>query len=87
MAVIDKHMKYLEPNQCEALERIRVIVHPTVPDTEEVITTGMSGFKYRKKYLKGFAAFKDHLSIFPVAGPIEVSKDRPGEFELSKGTI
>jgi uncharacterized protein YdhG (YjbR/CyaY superfamily) len=87
MSVIDEYLEQLSSAQKEELERVRVIVQQTVPEAEEVISYGMPGFKYNGKYLIGFAAFKNHLSIFPTAGPIEVIKDRLGAFKLSKGTI
>lgn len=47
----------------------------------------MPGFKYRGKYLVSFAAFKDHLSLFPGAEPIEALKDKLTDYETSRGTI
>jgi uncharacterized protein YdhG (YjbR/CyaY superfamily) len=87
MPVIDEYLKEIDPLQKEALERIRTIVKKALPDAEEVISYGMPGFKYKTKYLIGFAAFKDHLSIFPTSGPIEEISDKLKEFQTSKGTI
>ncbi len=79
-------LKVSEPQRSE-LGRIRRIVRDVVPEAEEVMSYGMPGFKYRNKYLVGFAAFKDHLSLFPTAGPIAALKDKLDGFELSKGTV
>ncbi|MGE5327759.1 MAG: iron chaperone [Thiobacillus sp.] len=87
MTVFDDRLSELESSQRVALERIRKIVYEIVPDVEEVITYGMPGFKYKGKYLIAFAAFKDHLSLFPTSKPIEDFKDRLSEYKLSKGTI
>lgn len=87
MSVIDDYLKDVEPAQKAALERVRVIVRQTVPDAEEVITYGMPGFKYKKKYLIAFAAFKDHLSVFPAAGPVEALRDELSGFEQTKGSV
>jgi len=87
MTVIDEYLQDLPPEQKAQLERIRGIVHQAVPGAEEVISYGMPGFKYKGKYLVGFAAFKDHLSIFPTAAPVEALHNKLGEFKLSKGTI
>ena len=87
MPVIDEYLAKVKEPQKSALETIRQIVKQTVPDAEEVISYGMPGFKYKGKYLFGFAPFKDHMSVFPAANPIEQMKDKLGDFKISKGTI
>lgn len=87
MTVIDDYLnKISEPNRSE-LERIRKIVNTTVPEAEEVIDYGMPAFKYKGKYLIGFHVFKNHMSLFPTAEPIEAMKSKLIGFTLSKGTI
>jgi uncharacterized protein YdhG (YjbR/CyaY superfamily) len=87
MTIIDEYLTSIDPPQRSELERIRRIVHDTLPEVEEIISYGMPGFKYKGKYLVGFNAFKDHLSLFPTAGPVEALKSKLGAFTLSKGTI
>lgn len=85
--MIDDYFKTLTPAERAALERIRKIVKKVAPQAEEIISYGMPGFKYRGKYLVGFAAFKQHLSIFPTAEPVEALKDKLQEFVTAKGTV
>jgi uncharacterized protein YdhG (YjbR/CyaY superfamily) len=87
MSVIDDYLENLDPEQKAGLERIRVIAKEIVPDVEEVISYRMPVLKYKGAYLIGFAAFKDHLSLFPGAEPIEDLKRKLTGFKLSKGTI
>ncbi len=87
MSVIDSYLANVSEPQRAELERVRRIVAATVPDAEEVITYAMPGFKYRGKYLIAFAAFKDHLSVFPGAGAVAGLQDQLGDFRLSKGTV
>src|SRR5690348_13559001 len=87
MSVIDDYLSDVSQQQRQQLERIRKIVKKTAPDVEEVISYGIPAFKYEGKYLIGFAAFKDHMSLFPTAGPIEALKHKLGTFKISKGTI
>src|SRR5215831_1299714 len=87
MSLIDEYLMQLGVPERAALERIRRIVHETVPEAEEVIGYGMPGFKYRGKYLVGFSAFKNHLSLFPASGPVEAFKEQLRDFNLSKGTV
>jgi len=41
----------------------------------------------KKRSWRGFAALKNHLSLFPTSRPIEVLKKKLRGYELSKGTI
>ena len=87
MSVIDDYLVDVSQPQRNELERVRQIIKQVVPDAEEVITYGMPGFKYNKKYLIAFAAFSDHMSIFPGAAPVETLKSKLGNYKTSKGTI
>jgi uncharacterized protein YdhG (YjbR/CyaY superfamily) len=69
MSVIDNYLKEVQPSQRVELERIRRIVKGMVPDAEEVIGYGIPTLKYKGKNLIHFAAFKNHLSIFPHIRP------------------
>ncbi len=87
MSPVDTYLASLaEPERAE-LERIRQIIHQTVPGVEEVISYGMPGFKYNGHILVWFAAFKDHMSLFPTGGPIKTLKDKLKHYKVSKGTI
>lgn len=87
MSAVDEYLKKVGQPQKAELERIRKIVKKTVPDAEEVISYGMPGFKYKNKYLLGYCAFKEHLSIFPTSRPIEALESKLTGYRLSKGTI
>ena len=87
MTIIDEYLKNMPSPQKAELERVRQIVKKTLPEAEEVISYGMPGFKYKHKYLIGFSAFKDHLSLFPTSHPVEVLKGKLGGYKLSRGTI
>ncbi len=87
MTVIDDYFEKIEPAQRQELGKIRKIVKELAPETVEVISYGMPGFKYKDHYLLGFNAFKDHMSLFPTSKPVEKFKDKLSEYKLSKGTI
>ena len=86
-ATVDDYLNQLEVPERTELERIRGIVKAYVPDAKEVISYRIPGFTYRGKYLMGYAAFRDHLSIFPTAEPIEVLAPKLGAYKLARGTI
>jgi len=87
MNVIDDYLDTINSLQRPALERIRVVVHRLAPDAVETIGYGMPVFKYKGKYLIGFAGFKNHMSIFPGANPVEATKAKLAHFKTAKGTI
>lgn len=87
MTIIDEYLASVAEPQRKELERVRKIIQKTAPNTEEVITYGMPGYKYKGKYLIAFANFKDHMSLFPGSKSIEVYKKELSSFKTSKGTI
>lgn len=87
MKAVDTYLaNVLEPQKTE-LERIRVFINKVIPDVEEVITYGMPGFKYKKKYLIAYAPFKGHMSIFPGGEAVTAFATELAGFKTSKGTI
>jgi len=87
MTVIDEYFEKIGSDERNELERIRNIVKSTVKEAEEIVSYGMPGFNYRGKYLIGFYVFKNHISLFPTAKPINAMKSKLSNFKLSKGTI
>jgi uncharacterized protein YdhG (YjbR/CyaY superfamily) len=74
-------------SQRTELERIRKLAKELAPEVEEVISYGIPTLKYKGRNLIHFASFKDHLSLFPGAGPIAELKDKLGNYKVAKGTI
>ena len=87
MSMIDEYLSQVAPAQKAELERVRRIVNEVAPEATEGISYGIPAFKFKGKYLIGFAAFKDHMSIFPGAMPIDLLKNKLGSYTISKGTI
>lgn len=78
--------KLSEPERAE-FERIRSIVKTTVPEAEETFSYMMPTFKYKGRPLLHVGAFKNHMSLFPTAGPIAELEDELKEFNTGKGTL
>jgi uncharacterized protein YdhG (YjbR/CyaY superfamily) len=87
MPVIDDFLSAVPDPQRTSLEHLRQIIKHTAPGAEECISYGMPGFKYNGKYLAGFNTFRDHLSFFPTAEPVEALKNQLTAYKLSRGTI
>lgn len=87
MSVVDDYLNSINEPQKTDLQRIWQIVKNELPEAEEVISYSMPAFRYKKKYLVGFFAYKNHMSLFPTPGPIEALKPKLAAFTLSKGAI
>jgi uncharacterized protein YdhG (YjbR/CyaY superfamily) len=69
------------------LNKVRAVIRSVAPsETTEGISYGIPTFKY-KGMLASFAAFSDHCSLFPGAGPTVEFKNELKSFKTSKGTI
>lgn len=83
---VDEYLARLEWEQGRAaLERLRAVIREEAPDAQECISYGMPGYK-QNGYLLGFAAFKNHCSLFPGGTAQDFSEELSG-FKTSKGTI
>lgn len=83
---IDDYLVTVTTDQARhALAHIRTLVKEELPEAVEVMSYGIPGFNY-KGYLIGFAAFKNHCSLFPGA-IVEDFANVLGEYKTSKGTI
>ena len=87
MSVVDEYLKTVAAPERAELERIRSMIKKLAPEAAEVMTYGMPGFKYNGHYFISFAAFKDHMSLFPGAEPVAVLEAKLDDFKHAKGTI
>jgi uncharacterized protein YdhG (YjbR/CyaY superfamily) len=87
MSVIDTYLSHVQPAYQAELQRVREIIQRAVPDAEESFGYGMPVFRSKGKYLIGFAAFKEHMGLYPGSEALEVLKGKLGDFASSKGTL
>jgi len=87
MSQTDTYLQKLPLDYKKELQRIRKIIHTHIPSAREAFSYGMPAFIYKEKPLIYYAAFKDHLSVFPTAFPIEALQDQLKSYKVSKGTI
>jgi uncharacterized protein YdhG (YjbR/CyaY superfamily) len=75
------------PEQARAtLEKLRQTIKVAAPMASEVISYQMPMYKHHGMVI-GFAAFKDHCSIFPGAAAMDAYKEELKHYDTSKGTI
>lgn len=87
VADVEAYLAKLPEAERNALEHVRAVIAHTVPDAEEIISYGMPAFR-QVKTLVGYAAFKNHLSFFPMS--TAVFEKLAGDIEpykTSKGTL
>lgn len=62
---IDEYIANFPPQVQTILQKIRQIIHQTVPQATESIAYGIPTFRQPKNLIH-FAAYKHHLSLYPI---------------------
>jgi uncharacterized protein YdhG (YjbR/CyaY superfamily) len=83
---VDDYLAALPEEARTTLEKIRKAIKTAAPGATEGISYQMPMYKHHGMLI-GFAAFKDHCSIFPGTGAIERHKVELKAYGTSKGTI
>ena len=83
---IADYIATFSPETREQLEKIRAIIRTAAPDAREAISYGMPTFKLNGNLIH-FAAFKEHIGIYPGPEVIEAFKQDLAKFSTSKGAI
>ena len=68
------------------LEKLRQTIKAAAPMAAEVISYQMPMYKHHGMVI-GFAAFKDHCSVFPGSAVMDAHKEELKRYSTSKGTI
>jgi uncharacterized protein YdhG (YjbR/CyaY superfamily) len=85
---IDATLAALPADQRAALQSLRQKIAATAPDAEETISYSMPAFRYHRRALVSYSAFKKHCSLFPMsAALIEAHHDELSGFVAAKGTL
>lgn len=85
-STVDEYIALAEPKVKKALKDIRKTIKTTAPKAEEVISYQIPGYKYHGM-LVFFAAWKDHISLYPAPWRAESLKKEMSAYKGSKGTI
>ena len=85
-ATVDEYIAIAEPKVKKALKDIRKTIKTTAPKAEEVISYQIPGYKYHGM-LVFFAAWKDHISLYPAPWSADSLKKEMSVYKGSKGTI
>ena len=85
-ASVDDYITEADPQAKKALRDIRKTIRSAAPKAEEVISYQIPGYKYHGM-LVFFAAWKNHISLYPAPWGAESLKKEMAAYEGSKGTI
>ncbi|MES2765815.1 MAG: DUF1801 domain-containing protein [Bacteroidota bacterium] len=83
---IDEYIAQQPVGIREQLEQIREVVRQAAPEAEEMISYMMPTFK-QDGVLVHFAAFKNHIGLYPAPRAIEVFKKELSVYKGAKGTV
>ena len=83
---IDEYIVGFPKDIQELLEKIRGTIRKAAPDAEEAISYNMPTFRLNG-YLIYFAAYKEHIAIYPAPRGNEEFKEELASYEGGKGTV
>lgn len=83
---IDEYIEEFPEDMQKILEEIRATIKAAAPDAEEKISYQMPTF-YLNGNLIHFAAFKNHIGIYPTPSGTEAFKEEIAKYKTSKGSI
>ena len=83
---IDEYIARFPRNVQGILERIRTTIHKAAPGAEEAITYQIPTFTLHGKLIY-FAAFKEHIGLYPAPRGSKQFKDELSAYEGGKGTV
>ncbi len=83
---VDEYIERYPPGVQQALQRVRQTIKKAAPRAEEVISYAIPGYKFHGMLIF-FAAFKDHISIYPAPRENEAFKKELANYKGGKGTV
>ncbi len=87
ISVIDAYIAAVDPSRQALLQELRAIIRSNAPsETTETLNYGMPTFRYNGN-LMHFAAFKNHIGLYPGSEAIEAFSDELSAYKTSKGAI
>lgn len=84
---IDEYIQPFPKDIQAILEKIRKIIHDTAPEAAEAISYQLPAFKLHGINLIYFAAWKDHIAIYPTPGGIDDLGAELAPYQTGKGTL
>jgi uncharacterized protein YdhG (YjbR/CyaY superfamily) len=83
---IDEYIRAFPKDIQKILEKIRQAIKEAAPGAEETISYQIPTFKFHGN-LVHFAAFKNHIGLYPTPGSLEKFKKEFSVYKTSKGSV
>jgi len=83
---VDEYFSALPKDVRMTLEGLRKTIKQAAPKAEEVISYNMPAFKFNGM-LMWYAAFKNHVGLYPRPSAIVAFKDELAAYKTTKGAI
>lgn len=84
---IDSYIESFPEEVQRLLKKLRQVMHSVVPGAKEGISYGIPTIYLNGKYLVYFAAFKNHMSVYPATTPAVDKVSGLSKYKVSKGTL
>ena len=83
---VDEYISGFPEDIQTVLQELRRVIKSAAPAAEEVISYRMPAYRLNGVVVY-FAAFKDHISLFPTTSGIAAFSNKLKDFDCSRGTI
>jgi uncharacterized protein YdhG (YjbR/CyaY superfamily) len=86
-STIDEYINLFSPEIQEILKTLRNVIKEAAPDSAEKISYQMPTFTLKGKNLIHFAAYKNHIGIYPTPNGIDSFKTELSVYKGGKGSV
>jgi len=83
---VDAYIAAFSEEKQAMMHQIRELIHEVVLDVEETISWKMPTFRYQGDVIH-FAAFKNHIGLYPLPSGIEAFTEELSLYHTTKGAI
>lgn len=83
---IDQYIEFQDEAVRPYLQAVRGAIHNAIPEAQEKISWSIPTF-WKKRNLLQFAAFKNHIGLYPGPEAVEAFQERLTPYFTSKGAI
>lgn len=85
-STIDEYISDFPAEIRERLNIIRALIRDMVPEATEAISYGIPTFKLKGNLIH-FAAFKNHIGLYPSPDGMEAFKEELSRYKHAKGSV
>jgi uncharacterized protein YdhG (YjbR/CyaY superfamily) len=83
---VDEYIARQPEDVQPTLQQIRAVIREAAPAATEKISYGMPGYSL-KGYLVGFAAWKQHIGLYPAPSGMEAFDAELARYKKAKGSV